>query len=111
MIVVACGFDASGVDPLSRMLATSRTFEAMTKRLMAIADNLCDGRLVMAHEGGYSEVHVPFCGHAVIAALAGSSTLAPDPLDARITAHQPTERVSAVQCQWIDELAAGYVDS
>ena len=105
VIVVACGFDASGVDPLSRMLATSRTFEAMTKALMTSADELCDGRIVMAHEGGYSEVHVPFCGHAVIRALAGSSIEAVDPLDPRITAHQPTARVSAVQCQWIDELA------
>ncbi len=104
VIVVACGFDASGVDPLSRMLATSRTFDGMTRRLMAAADDLCDGRLVMAHEGGYSEVHVPFCGHAVIAALAGSGIQITDPLDARITGHQPTDRVSAQHCQWIDEL-------
>ncbi len=104
VIVVACGFDASGVDPLSRMLATSRTFEAMTTGLMTLADELCDGRLVMAHEGGYSEVHVPFCGHAVIRALAGSSIQAADPLDDRITGHQPSARVSAMQCQWIDEL-------
>ena len=42
---------------------------------------------------------------ATFATLAGSSIEAADPLDARITAHQPSERVSAVQCQWIDELA------
>ncbi len=76
----------------------------MTRRLMDVADDLCGGRLVMAHEGGYSEVHVPFCGHGVISTLAGSAITAPDPLDDRITAHQPSDRVSAVQCQWIDEL-------
>ena len=27
------------------------------------------GKLLLVHEGGYSEAHVPFCGHAVIQAL------------------------------------------
>jgi acetoin utilization deacetylase AcuC-like enzyme len=30
-IVVACGFDASGTDPLSRMMAGSDTFQALTE--------------------------------------------------------------------------------
>lgn len=25
----------------------------------------------MVHEGGYSEVYVPFCGHAIMEALSG----------------------------------------
>lgn len=105
VIMVASGFDASGVDPLSRTMAMAATFGAMTSRLMAVADDLCDGRIVMAHEGGYSEVHVPFCGHAVIATLAGSSIHAPDPLEPRIAGQQPTARVKAFQFELIDELA------
>ena len=66
VIIVACGFDASGVDPLSRMLCSAETYRQMTRQMLQAADTLCDGRLVMAHEGGYSEVHVPFCGHAVL---------------------------------------------
>lgn len=31
----------------------------------------CLGRLVAVHEGGYSELYVPFCGLAVIEQLAG----------------------------------------
>lgn len=89
IIVVACGYDASAVDPLGRMLATSDTFGALTRRVMQAADDLCDGRLMLAHEGGYSEVHVPFCGHAVIATLAGSHIKAPDPLAATLAARQP----------------------
>jgi acetoin utilization deacetylase AcuC-like enzyme len=73
LIVVACGFDASGVDPLGRMMATSETFAEMTvDGRWRLADRLCGGRVVMIHEGGYSEAHVPFCGHAVIERLAGS---------------------------------------
>lgn len=104
-IIVACGFDASGLDPLSRMLASADTFRAMTERALALADELCGSRLVMAHEGGYSEVHVPFCGHAVIQTLSGSSIEAPDPFAARFRAHQANERFQALQRELIDEFA------
>lgn len=89
VIVVACGLDAAALDPLGRMLATAETFAEMTGRVMEAADDLCGGRLVMAHEGGYSEVYVPFCGHAVIATMAGSDTQAPDPFAATFAARQP----------------------
>jgi acetoin utilization deacetylase AcuC-like enzyme len=104
-IIVACGFDASGLDPLSRMLASAATYRILTERTMALAGDLCGGRLVLAHEGGYSEVYVPFCGHAVIQTLAGSSIDAPDPFDTRLKAHQPNARFQALQRELIDEFA------
>lgn len=73
LIVVACGYDAGMTDPLARMQATSQTFAEMTQAIKDTANKLCDGKLVLAHEGGYSETYVPFCGHAVIATLAGST--------------------------------------
>lgn len=79
VIVIACGYDAATNDPLGRMLATVDTFRQMTRMVMNLADELCAGRLMMAHEGGYSEVYVPFCGHAVLAEMAGSAIDAPDP--------------------------------
>jgi acetoin utilization deacetylase AcuC-like enzyme len=105
VIIVACGFDASGVDPLSRMLATSQTFAQMTRRMIDIAEDLCGGRLAFLHEGGYSEVHVPFCGHAVIAELADSRIVAPDPLATRLDFQQPSERFRTFQRRAIDEMA------
>jgi acetoin utilization deacetylase AcuC-like enzyme len=92
LIVVACGFDASAVDPLARMLATADTFRQMTLRLKQAAGDLCAGRLVMVHEGGYSEVYVPFCGHATIEALSGSAITAPDPLAETLNVRQPSAR-------------------
>ena len=53
MIIVSCGFDASIVDPLSRMQATAETFAEMTQRIKAAAQKLCGGKLVLVHEGGY----------------------------------------------------------
>ena len=105
-IVVSCGFDASGVDVLGRMLASSETFGSMTRLLMDAADAVCGSRVVMAHEGGYSEVHVPFCGHRVVQELAGSNIAAGDPLLERMQYQQPNARVQAATRHYIDELAA-----
>ena len=104
-IVVACGYDASGVDPLSRMLASSQTFTDMTRMTMQAADELCGGRLLLVHEGGYSEAHVPFCGHGVIATLAGSDIKAPDPLEVRLDFQQPNADFVAYQKAQIDRMA------
>jgi acetoin utilization deacetylase AcuC-like enzyme len=79
LIVVACGFDAGGLDPLGRMLLSAAAFGELTSRLVDAADRLCDGRLVLSHEGGYSAGHVPFCGLAVIEALSGLSAGIDDP--------------------------------
>lgn len=79
LIVVASGYDASAMDPLGCMLLNSDAYGRMTAQLAALSEQLCNGRLVMVHEGGYSEGYVPFCGHAAIQALAGSSILADDP--------------------------------
>lgn len=108
VIVIACGFDASAMDPLGRMLLRAESFRALTLRAMAAAESLCGGRLMMAHEGGYSEVHVPFCGHAVLEALSGSARTAPDPLNATIGARQPTPHWQRSVSAYLAELAAEF---
>lgn len=79
MIVVASGFDASGVDPLGRMMLSSVAYREMTRMLLASADKLCNGRILMTHEGGYSEMYVPYCGLAVLEEMTGIKTEIPDP--------------------------------
>ncbi len=91
VIIVACGYDAALIDPLARMMATVDTFRQMTRQVMALADEICDGRVVMVHEGGYSEVYVPFCGHAVLQEMSGSDIDAPDPMAALYEKRQPGE--------------------
>lgn len=89
LIVIASGYDANGFDPLARMMAHSETYRWMTTQVMAAADELCEGRIVVAHEGGYSEAYVPFCGHALIEALAGQRTEVVDPALQLIIEQQP----------------------
>jgi len=78
-ILVSCGYDASALDPFGRMLLTSADFHDMTAQLLELAGELCAGRLVVCHEGGYSEAYVPFCGLATIEALSGLSSGVVDP--------------------------------
>ncbi len=78
-LLVANGLDASMNDPLGRMNLTSECFSLMTERLMEAADALCDGRLVLCHEGGYSSTYVPYCGLAIVERLSGVSTGVLDP--------------------------------
>ncbi len=104
-IVVACGFDAAAIDPLGRMLCIADTFRVLTRLVMQAADRLCDGRLTLVHEGGYSEVYVPFCGHAVLEELSGAPISAPDPLAATLIKRQPDARFDAFVAGWIDDAA------
>lgn len=106
IIIVASGYDASAFDPLSRMLATAESFTEMTRMLMRVADDHCDGKLVCVHEGGYSEAYVPFCGHAVMTELAQSEICAPDPMQDTLRTRQPNERVRAFHSELISEMAA-----
>lgn len=105
VIVIACGFDASAQDALGRMLCSAETFRLMTRAVMELARDVCGGRLVMAHEGGYSEVYVPFCGHAVLEELSGSTTSAPDPIADTMVARQPSERFDAFAAGLLSEMA------
>jgi acetoin utilization deacetylase AcuC-like enzyme len=79
LIVVASGLDASSLDPFGRMMLTSVDFRDMVAALVDAAERLCGGRLVLCHEGGYSEAYVPFCGLAILEALSGIESGVEDP--------------------------------
>ncbi len=79
VIVVASGLDACGYDPLARMMCHSGTYREMAALLKAAAEELCGGRLVACHEGGYSSFYAPWCALAVVEVLAGVGTTHPDP--------------------------------
>ncbi|MBV9819286.1 MAG: class II histone deacetylase [Solirubrobacterales bacterium] len=78
-VLVACGLDASLNDPLGRMNLTSECFALMTERLQRVAGAVCDGRLVLCQEGGYSTTYVPYCGLAIVEQLAEVRTGVVDP--------------------------------
>jgi acetoin utilization deacetylase AcuC-like enzyme len=79
LIIVSSGFDAGAHDPLGRMMMHSDGYRSLTRKLMKAADELCSGRIVMCHEGGYNDATVPFYGLAVMETLSGIKTNTDDP--------------------------------
>lgn len=55
-IIVSAGFDAHWQDPLARASLSLRGYAHMCRQLIALADELCGGRIIFVLEGGY---HVP----------------------------------------------------
>ena len=53
LILVSAGFDTHLHDPLGGMRMSAAGFAGLTRSLMQIAETCCDGRLVLALEGGY----------------------------------------------------------
>ena len=81
LILVGAGQDASATDPLGRMSITVPGYRALTDRAVALAAEVCGGRLVVMLEGGYSLMHVPLANHAILEGLAGlPATFTTDPI-------------------------------
>jgi acetoin utilization deacetylase AcuC-like enzyme len=107
LVLVACGLDASAYDPMGRMALTARGYGALTRRLQAVADGVCSGRVVVITEGGYSPAYAPFCGLAVVEALADAAPTV-DPFEpfvggavaADLTAAQ-ADAVEAARQAWL----------
>ena len=76
IIAVASGFDSSFLDPLGRMMITAEGYRNLTEKLMLVAAEVCGGKLMMTHEGGYNAVYSPFCGLFVLQELSGVTKLA-----------------------------------
>lgn len=57
----------------------SMDFRYYTRLMRKAAEKHCQGRLLLCHEGGYSEEQVPFCGLAVVEELSGEDTGVVDP--------------------------------
>lgn len=53
VIVAQCGADAHFKDPLADLLLTSQAYESIFRRLLALADDHTDGRLLCTLGGGY----------------------------------------------------------
>lgn len=52
-ILVSAGFDAHRDDPLANLNWTAEDFRWVTREICALANELCDGRVVSTLEGGY----------------------------------------------------------
>ncbi|NNE44512.1 MAG: histone deacetylase [Gemmatimonadetes bacterium] len=52
-VLISAGFDAHVADPLANLTMTEAGFADLTRRMMAVADRHCGGRIAAVLEGGY----------------------------------------------------------
>jgi acetoin utilization deacetylase AcuC-like enzyme len=106
-ILVASGVDANVFDPLARMMLYSDAYAEMTRILLDVSADLCDGRLVAAHEGGYAERYSPFCTAAIIETMLGSDHPIEDPILGFFSS--PDQELQPHQADAVDEAVAASV--
>lgn len=73
LILVSAGFDSYVGDPLGQMRMTPEGFACLTRILADLADECCDGRIVMVLEGGYHVQGLTKCVRAVLLELLGET--------------------------------------
>jgi acetoin utilization deacetylase AcuC-like enzyme len=77
LILVSAGFDAHELDPIAGMRMTTEGYGQITARLLAAADELCEGRIVFVTEGGYDTGALAACCQGVIDRAAAESVAPP----------------------------------
>jgi acetoin utilization deacetylase AcuC-like enzyme len=82
LILVSAGYDGHWADPIGPHALSVAGYAALTRRLVALAEDVCDGRIVFVLEGGY---HPEALGACVVAAVrillgreAGADPFGPD---------------------------------
>jgi len=70
IIAVSAGQDAYFHDPIANLSFTVHTYADITRKVMDVAQNVCNRRIAMVLEGGYHLEAVPRAIAGIIAALA-----------------------------------------
>lgn len=71
MIFVSVGFDAHWSDPITMLGLSTQGYLTLAKKVVALAEEHCDGRIVFVLEGGYDPVNVANGSEAVFIAATG----------------------------------------
>ena len=80
LILVSAGFDAHYADDIAMQQLSVDGYGALVSVVKSLAeDELCDGRILAAQEGGYHLTALPWCVRRTIELLRGDPPT-PDPL-------------------------------
>lgn len=80
VLFVAAGQDANQFDPNGRQLLSMAGFYQLGKRARELADECCDGKLVLVQEGGYAISYAAYCLHATLEGVLKREPVLEDPL-------------------------------
>jgi acetoin utilization deacetylase AcuC-like enzyme len=71
MIFISVGFDAHWNDPITSLGLSTAGYLMLAKKVMALTQEYCDGKIVFVLEGGYDPVNVANGAEATFIALTG----------------------------------------
>jgi acetoin utilization deacetylase AcuC-like enzyme len=71
LVLISAGFDAHASDPLGSMQVTERGFSELTRRVVQLAEDHAEGRVVAFLEGGYDPAALASSVVATLVALDG----------------------------------------
>ncbi len=81
LIVSQLGADGHALDPLTHLMLTTETYEAVGKMLDGLSKELCGGRWIATGGGGYEVTAVPRVWTLLFAAMAGRDLEDPLPVE------------------------------
>ena len=90
LILVSAGFDAHWADPLASMLLSIEGYTELARILKAMADELCQGRIVFVLEGGYKLEVLAHSVHNIFTVLRGAGEIL-DPLGPPLHQERPVD--------------------
>jgi acetoin utilization deacetylase AcuC-like enzyme len=95
LLLVSAGFDAHWTDPLAMMQLSLSGYALVARELVAIANEICDGRLLFTLEGGYDPLVLSRAVENSFYALLGDPTsvdpTGPSPYDETPVRNRLTE--------------------
>jgi acetoin utilization deacetylase AcuC-like enzyme len=71
MLLVSVGFDAHWNDPLTSLGLSTAGYLMLAKKVMSLAEEFCEGKIVFVLEGGYDPMNVANGSEAVFVAATG----------------------------------------
>jgi acetoin utilization deacetylase AcuC-like enzyme len=71
MIFISVGFDAHWNDPITSLGLSTAGYLMLAKKVIALADEFCGGKIVFVLEGGYDPINVAHGAEAVFVAATG----------------------------------------
>lgn len=92
LMMVSAGFDAHWIEPLASLQFDLHGYTNLTRELIKMAEELCDGKIIFMLEGGYDLEAVAHGTLNVAYALLGQDNIS-DPLGSIDIDGQSTERV------------------
>ena len=90
IILISAGFDIYVGDPLGEMKVTPEGFAYLTRILLNLADECCDGRLVLVLEGGYNIQGLTKSVRSVLCELMGETRTTEKALEAMAAGRDET---------------------